>query len=105
MKSHPSTIADRMIRAALRVRECRYRICAVGLDHRGRIINISTNSPRLSNRGWHAEELVIHRTPRSLSRILIARVGARGDLLAIDPCAHCQRLANKYGVIIERLMI
>ncbi len=92
-----------MIRAGLRVHSCKYRVCAVGIDNRDRIISIMTNTPRLPYRGMHAEERVIHASPRSLRRIMILRVGATGNVLPIDPCAHCQKLARKRGVKIERI--
>lgn len=104
MRSHPSIIADRMIRAALRS-VCVYKISAVGIDRKGRIIGIAVNQPRLPSRGLHAEELLIRRSPRSLAKIIIARVGATGILRPIDPCEKCQKLANKYGIMIESLSL
>lgn len=102
MKSHSSHLTPRLIRAALRVTLCRYRVAAVGFDNRNRIIGIRTNSPRLSTRGWHAEEALIFTSPRSLRRIEIIRVGARGELLPIDPCPHCLKIAQERGVQIVR---
>jgi hypothetical protein len=50
--------------------------------------------------GIHAEERLLHMTPRILSRILVARV--RGDrFLPIDPCRRCLKLADKFGVTIK----
>jgi len=105
MKSHPSILHARMIRAALRVTSCRYRVAAAGIDYRGRIIGIAVNSPRLPMRGYHAEEVLMRRLPRSLTRIVIVRVGSCGELLPIDPCATCARIAEKLGVTIERVVI
>lgn len=107
MKAHHSTILSRMRKVALsRVpKHLRYRVVAIGLDHRNSIISIKSNLPRLINRGWHAEELLLHSTPRCLSRIIIARFGRTGDLLPIDPCEQCQRLAVKFGVRIERIQV
>lgn len=103
MRSHISTLHSRMIRAALRVHHCRYRIAAAGIDNRNRIIGIATNRPRLQSRSYHAEEVLLSRSPRSLVRILLARVNNRGELMPIDPCEVCSRLAKKRGVRIERL--
>src|SRR4051794_17344753 len=100
MKAHVSTLEQRILRAASRVR-LRYRVVAVGFDHRGRIIGLATNRPRLLHRGWHAEETLIYRSPRSLCRVLIARLNNRGEFLPIDPCEVCSRLAQKRGVRIE----
>lgn len=83
----------------------RYRIIAAGIDHRGRIISLATNSPRLETRGFHAEERVIHTSPRTLRRIVLLRIGACGNQLPIDPCSHCQKLADRRGIVIERVVV
>lgn len=103
MKAHSSSLLPRMIRAASRVQGCQHRVVAAGIDFRGRIIGLATNRPRLQNRGWHAEEWLLYRSPRSLSRILLVRVNKVGELLPIEPCAHCAKLANRRGVVIEAL--
>lgn len=64
MRSHFHDLIPRMIRAGLRVRECRYRVIAAGLDYKNRIISIATNTPHLPMRGRHAEERVMFNTPR-----------------------------------------
>lgn len=56
MKAHRSHLLNRILNAAMRVTNCRYRVVAVGLDHRHRVISIATNTPRLHSRGYHAEE-------------------------------------------------
>jgi hypothetical protein len=103
MKAHLSTIHSRVLRKALSS-TCRYRVVAIGLDHRHRLIGITVNTPRLQSRGMHAEERLMHTSPRSLSLVLIARVGSQGDFLGIDPCPHCSKLARRRGVRIERLV-
>jgi hypothetical protein len=105
MRCHSSTLISRLIRAALRVHHCRYRVACAGLDYRGRIISIATNTPKYPTRGDHAEERLMRTSPRSLSRIVIIRVNAKGDLLPIDPCKVCQSIAHKLGIKIERGMI
>lgn len=103
LRSHPSLLPDRLRRAGLRVTTTRYRVVAAGLDHRNRLIGIATNTPRLTLRGYHAEERLIHRCPRSLRKIVIVRVGADGGFLPIDPCRHCEKIASERGIRIERL--
>ncbi len=53
--------------------------------------------------GWHAEELVLYSSPKSLHTILLARVNNKGLLLPINPCKKCLRLANKKQVKIRQL--
>lgn len=103
MRSHISTLIPRMIRAAMRNDSCVYRVCAAGIDHRNRIISIAVNRPKYANRGLHAEERIMYSAPRSLHRILILRVGARGDLLPISACRLCARQAAKRGIVIESI--
>jgi len=47
-----------MIRAGLRLSHCRHRVIAAGIDYRGRIITIRTNTPWMQSHGHHAEELI-----------------------------------------------
>lgn len=102
MRAHSSTIVDRVQRAGLRVK-LRFRVVAVGIDDRGRFIAITTNTPLYQRRSRHAEETLMHKSPPSLRRILIARIGKQGAWLPIDACESCKRLAMKRGVTIERL--
>lgn len=111
MKSNLRTILYRAIRKASSS-ACEYKICAIGVDHCNRVIAITFNHPRhmpkkdinrVKWRGssYHAEELLLHRTPRSLRKIYIMRVNANGTrMLPIDPCPKCVRLADKFGVKI-----
>lgn len=115
MKSNLRTVIRRAIRKASSS-PSRYKIAAIGIDHRSRVIGITFNRPRhmphvdqhRSNwrgSGYHAEELLLHRLPRSLRRIYIARVNSSGTrVLPIHPCSKCLRLAEKFGVKIEPLL-
>lgn len=103
MRSHISTLIPRMIRAGMKIHNCRFRVIAAGIDSRNRIISIATNRPRFEKRGLHAEERIIYSSPKSLARILILRIGARGDLLPIHPCKLCQKQANKRSIIIQTI--
>lgn len=103
MRAHISTLVPRMIRAGLKIHNCRFRVIAAGIDSHNRIISIATNRPRFQNRGLHAEERIIYSSPKSLARILILRIVARGDLLPIHPCRLCQKQADKRNIIIESI--
>lgn len=100
MKVHISDLVPRMIRAGMKVSQCRYRVIAAGIDHKNRVISIATNRPYLRNRGHHAEERIMFSSPRSLRKIMIIRVSARGEMLKIDPCELCQELARRKGIKI-----
>lgn len=93
-----------MVKAGLKV-DLRYRVIGAGLDSRGNIISIKTNQPRLKSQGFHAEERLLFNSPRSLVKIIILRIGARGELRPIDACERCLRLATKRGVKIESIAI
>ncbi len=103
MRAHISTLIPRMIRAGMKNHSCVFRVVAAGIDSRNRIISIATNRPRFQNRGLHAEERIIYSSPRSLAKILILRIGARGDLLPIHPCRLCQKQASKRNIVIESI--
>lgn len=109
MKCHSTTLISRMIRAGLKVSPyCTYRVIAAGIDYRGRIIDIATNSPGTVNRGirgLHAEEKLMRRAPKSLRRVIIIRVNSLGDLLPIDPCKVCDSIARGRGVSIITVCI
>lgn len=100
MRTH--NLQERIRRAGLRVQQCKYRVVAVGLDSTGKVIGIRTNAPRLQARGWHAEERLMHKSPPCLRKVLVARLGASGRFLEIDPCPHCRKLAAGRGVEILR---
>lgn len=100
MKANLHTLISRMRNKSKSI-PCRYRIVAVGIDVNGVIIDITGNSHRLEQRSWHAEEKLIHRNPRSLKRILIARFNKTGQLLPIAACNHCSKLAKNRGITIE----
>lgn len=104
MNVHLSNLIPRMRKKSLNI-PCRYRIVAAGINIDGIIIDITRNSHRLENRSWHAEEILIHRNPRSIKRILIARFNKSGKSLPIKACRHCQKLASDRGIIIEGIKI
>jgi len=100
MKSHRSHLLERIIKAGLRVK-LRQRVVCVGIDDRGRIIDITTNQSYMPRRGRHAEERMIFRNPRSLSTIILARISKLGKLMPIECCDTCAKLIKKRGIKIE----
>lgn len=85
---------------------CKYKISAIGFNHKGEIIGSVVNQPRFSkpNGGWHAEALLIGRYGSNLKTIIICRVNKNGGLCPISPCKNCQKLADKYGIKITSIM-
>ena len=104
MKLHLAQLAPRLLRKAA-TSVCRSKVAAAGLNHRGKVISIATNTPRLYSPGGgiHAEQHVLFKSPRSLRTILIVRVGRSGRQLPISPCGKCQRFADRFGVNIVSL--
>lgn len=95
------TIEARAIRKAMKS-DCKYRISAVGLDHKGDLISISHNKHRFSHEGgsYHAEMLLMARYGKNLKTIIIYRVNKLGDLLPIAPCRACANKAEELGIKI-----
>lgn len=102
MKCNSAQILDRLVKKAA-TSQCRYRIAAIGLDYRGKVIASATNRPRFprAGAGTHAEMSVMLKAPRSLRTIIIVRVNRRGDLMPIDPCEKCAAKAEELGVTIK----
>ena len=84
---------------------CRFSVVAVGINKRGTVISIKTNRPRFSKKsgGIHAEMGVMIECPKSLCRILIARINKKGEFLPIDPCSTCLRKAKDLNIKIDRM--
>jgi len=42
--------------------------------------------------------------PLGLKTLIIMRIGLSGNILPIDPCEDCQKMARKLGVTIQSVM-
>lgn len=86
---------------------CRYKVGAIGFNHKGEIISSSFNKPRFCREGGsvHAEMHVMKISPPSLKSILICRVGLSGNLRPIHPCKTCQQKADELGIKILTIEI
>lgn len=102
MKTH--NLKERLIKKAAQSTG-KYRVAAIGLNGRGVAIASSTNTPRFQKKGGgvHAEMKVMKSSPRSLKTIIIARLGATGDLLPIHPCEACARQAEQMSITIRTI--
>ena len=90
---------------------CTYKISAIAFDKRGDILGHVTNSHSkfdilgktpLGRAGTalHAERRLFARYGDNVKTIVICRIGNSGNILPIDPCPACQRVAKKLGVKI-----
>lgn len=78
-------------------------MAAAGLDRHGTVISMSTNLPRFHKKGGsiHAEQAVMIKSPPSLYRILIVRLGKSDELRPIEACPVCAEKAAELGIKIE----
>lgn len=89
---------------------CRFRVAAIGLDRRGRVLGILTNLPPRgpenfnSGSGCHAEVRAIS-SLRGVHALVVVRFGDRGVLRPIHPCANCQSYADRRQVKLYYLAI
>lgn len=84
---------------------CTYKISAIGFNHKGDMIGSAMNKRHvcLPKMGRHAEEELIKRYGRNLKTIVICRVNNQGELLPIDPCSKCSKMANKLNIRIKTI--
>lgn len=95
---------------------CTYKISAIAFDKKGDVLGHATNS---HSKNWnvldkcgrgregtaaHAERQLFLRYRDLVKTIVICRIGRAGDLLPIDPCPVCQKVAAKYGAKIISVM-
>lgn len=88
-----------------------YRIACVALNKKGEVLGYTTNKFRkdhikpLIGSGLHAEAYSMARYyPFGLKTLVIMRIGLSGNILPIDPCEDCQKMAKKLGVTIQSVM-
>lgn len=86
---------------------CQYKIAALGIDHKGKMIGCMFNRPRFTRKGGgiHAEMALMARYGKNLKTIFILRVGNSGNIRPIDPCIICSKKALELGIKIETLEI
>ena len=78
----------------------KYKISAIGLDHRGKLLGSAFNSPRFGRYGGglHAEMRLLHRYGTNVKTVIVCRVGLSGDILPIDSCPRCKKVLDKLGI-------
>ncbi len=102
-------IVNRLFRTAM-LSPCNYRISAVAFDKKGDVLGNTFNTFRngdvfagdqhRTGAGLHAEARLMKRYGKNIKTILIMRIGNSGNILPIDPCPACKRMAKKLGIKI-----
>lgn len=85
---------------------CKFKISALGFNRKGELVMSVTNSFRFPRKGGgiHAEARIMEQAKRKgIKTILICRVGLGGELLPIEPCEHCSKIAEKLNIRIVSL--
>lgn len=98
-------IVKKLVDKAEQTTTC-YRISAIAFNKKGEILGSATNSFKMDGRiagkgsGIHAERRLISRYKNNIHTIIICRIGLGGDILPIDPCEVCKKVASKMGIKI-----
>ena len=89
-----------------------YKISCVALNKKGEVIGYTTNKFRKDNitpligSGLHAESYCMARYyPLGIKTLIIMRIGLSGNILPIDPCEDCKKMAQKLGITIQSVML
>jgi len=82
-----------------------YRLGGVAFNEKGEVLGYARNSWRNDaiegkGTGRHVEANLIARYKGNVHTIIIMRIGGAGDILPIEPCPKCRKLAEKMGVKI-----
>jgi hypothetical protein len=83
-----------------------YRLSGVAISKKGELLGFARNGYRREDipckrySGKHVEQALIERYGTNIKTIIIMRIGNAGDILPIDPCPKCAKLAAKYGITI-----
>lgn len=95
-------VEDQAIKKAQKS-SCRHKVVAVGFSKRGDYVGTCTNLPRFCKEGGsiHAEANLIRTYGKRIRDIYIMRVGRSGQLLPIEACENCSKIAEKNGIKIH----
>lgn len=94
-------IKDKAVKKSIQS-NCNYKVSALGFSRKGDFIGAETNKHRFpgKGRGMHAEHLLICRYGKKIKTIVICRTGRSGNILPIDPCDKCKKLADSLNIKI-----
>lgn len=91
---------------------CTYKISGIAYSKKGNVLGTATNSHSkwdvmshlpLGRAGTaeHCERVLMKKFKNQIRTIVLCRVGRSGNVLPIDPCPVCAKLAKKYGITIK----
>jgi cytidine deaminase len=104
-QNHLKAIVNRLRNKSFNVRTT-YKVTAVAYSSKGDILGYSSNNiredfkPKRRGAGVHAERELIKKYGKKIKYIVISRFGNGGNILPIEPCEICQKVANKLGIKI-----
>ena len=107
-KNHLNSIYNRL-RSKSSSSHANYKITAVAYSKKGDIMGFASNNirsefcPIRRGAGVHAEMSLIKKYGKQISYIVISRFGLSGNLLPIDPCPNCAKIARQLGIKILKL--
>lgn len=88
----------------------RTKISAIAFNSKGDILGMTTNNfidydaVSWCGAGKHAERILMSRFGRKIATILICRSSKSGQILPIEPCPICKKVADKLGIKIITVM-
>ena len=95
-------------RKAVKRKQSRWKVqvvAAIAYTRKGNVLGTALSAP--SNipgiRQKHAEGILMGRFGRASHKIIIIRIDRAGNLLPIEPCSACKKLAERLGIIIEEV--
>ena len=80
-------------------------VTAIAVSKKGNVLGTTCNNPSHvpGMRHKHAEGILMARFGKAIDKIFIIRVGRKGNLLPIEPCEQCCKLALRLGITIESI--
>jgi cytidine deaminase len=85
---------------------CKFKICAICHDRRGKLLGISYCRPRFNKKGGgvHAEMMALNNWGTKIHTMTIIRFGEKGKLMPIHPCKNCDRVLKKLKIKVQTLV-
>ncbi len=113
-KANVSIAVEKLLKEKASHSPCTYKISGIAFSKKGNVLGYCTNNHSKwqvlekspigrSGTAEHCEKRLIQKFGRRIHTIVICRIGRSGNILPIDPCASCAKLAAKYGITIKTI--